>query len=54
MAVALTVTKGRRAPYVVEPLTETPIEKLTAEWHTADPERRKAIEAEVATLRGQA
>jgi hypothetical protein len=54
MAVALTVTRGKRAPYIVEPLTESPIEKLTAEWHTADPERKAAIEAEVASLRGQA
>jgi hypothetical protein len=63
MAVALTVTRGKRAPYVVEPLpdnapTSPPVDEetvallaeLRAEWKTADPERKKAIEAEVARL----
>jgi hypothetical protein len=51
LSVALTVTRGRRAPYIVEPLP--PVEILRAEWNKADPERRKAIEAEVAALSGQ-
>jgi hypothetical protein len=58
MAVALTVTRGKRAPYVVEPLPEnaptsppvSEVDLLRAEWKTADPERKKAIEAEVARL----
>lgn len=42
---------GRGAYWTVEPLPEvSPIEKLKTEWRTADPERRKAIEAEVAAL----
>jgi hypothetical protein len=32
----------------VAPLS--PVETLRAEWQTADPERRKVIEAEVAAL----
>jgi hypothetical protein len=65
MAVALTVTRGKRAPYIVEPLpdaapTSPPVDEetvarlaeLRAEWKGADPERRKAIEAEVAELEG--
>jgi hypothetical protein len=65
MAVALTVTRGKRAPYVVEPLpdaapTSPPVDEETVarlaelrqEWKGADPERRKAIEAEVAELEG--
>lgn len=63
MAVALTVTRGKRAPYVVEPLPETapsspPVDEetvarlaeLRAEWKDADPDRKKAIEAEVDAL----
>ena len=62
---ALTITRGRRAPFVVEPLpdeapTSAPVDEetvarladLRAEWKTADAERKKAIEAEVATLQG--
>jgi hypothetical protein len=65
MAVALTVTRGKRAPYVVEPLPDAapnspPVDEETVarlaelrqEWKSADPERRKAIEAEVAELEG--
>lgn len=63
MAVALTVTRGKRAPYVVEPLpndaptspavdesTVAKLAALRAEWKTAGEERKKVIEAEVAAL----
>jgi hypothetical protein len=54
-AVKVQVTRGKREEFTVEPLADlTPIDKLKAEWRTADPERRAAIEAEVATLQGQA
>lgn len=46
---------GRGAYWTVEPLPESVDDKiatLTAEWHTAEPDRKKAIEAEVAQLRG--
>lgn len=65
LTIALTVTRGKRAPYAVEPLPESapaspPVDEATvaalaelrAEWRTADPERRKVIEAEVAALSG--
>ena len=64
MAVALTETRGKRTPYVVEPLpddaptspplTETDVKlaALRAEWVGADDERKAAIEAEVAALQG--
>ena len=48
---------GKGAYWTVEPLPDaaplTPIEKLKAEWRTADPERRSAIEAEVKSLQGE-
>lgn len=63
MAVALTVTRGKRAPYIVEPLpdnasTTPPVSEekvarlaaLRAEWKTADATHKKAIEAEVSAL----
>lgn len=66
LAVALTVTRGKRAPYVVEPLpdaapasppideeTVTRLADLRAEWRGADANRREAIEAEVAALEGK-
>lgn len=63
LTIALTVSKGKRAPYVVEPLTAPAqaavhpnAEKITAlqtEWQTADPDRKTAIEAEVAELRAE-
>ena len=54
-AVKVQVTRGKREEFVVDPLPDvSPIDALTAEWHTADPDRKKAIELEVATLRGQA
>lgn len=49
----LTETRGRRRKHTVEPLTTEGIKAgLRDEYRTADPERRKAIEAEVATLDG--
>jgi hypothetical protein len=51
LSVSLTVTRGKRAAHKVQPLPElSPVERLRAEWQTADPERRKVIEAEVAAL----
>lgn len=63
LTLALTVTRGKRAPYVVEPLpdaaptapkldeeTVARLADLRAEWKDADPERRKVIEAEVSAL----
>jgi hypothetical protein len=45
------VTRGKREKFTVQPLADlSPIEKLKAEWRTADPDRRKVIEAEVAAL----
>ena len=49
------VTRGKREKFAVQPLPDvTPIDRLKAEWRTADPERRKAIEAEVAALTANA
>ena len=54
--IPLLVTRGRSAAFRVQPLREeparelTPLERLRAEWKSADPERQKAIEAEVAAL----
>jgi len=53
------VGRGKRGTWPVKPLATTktadpaplsPVDKLRAEWQTADPERRKVIEAEVAAL----
>jgi len=44
-------TRGKRETFTVEPLPPlTRRETLAAEWRTADPARRKEIEAEVAAL----
>lgn len=48
-------TRGKRETFVVQPLPDAPeqdprIVALKAEWKAADPDRRKAIEAEVAEL----
>lgn len=66
--VPLIVKKGQSATYTVQPLvedapkqqapklddeTERAIADLTAEWHTADDERKAAIKVEVEKLRGQ-
>lgn len=61
--IQVTITKGKKGPYTVEPLpagapTSPPVSEesvarladLRAEWKTADPERRKVIEAEVEKL----
>src|SRR5690348_15502120 len=53
---------GRGAYWTVQPLpddaptpaADDPVAKLRAEWTSADPERRKQIEAEVARLTGGA
>ncbi|MDF1603369.1 hypothetical protein [Nocardioides sp. YIM 152315] len=63
LTIWLTVTRGKRAAYTVEPLpdharTATPVDEetvariadLRAEWHEADADRRKTIETEVAEL----
>ena len=52
LTVNLTETRGKRKLHRVDPLPRADI--LRAEWQTADPERRKAIEAEVASLQGGA
>ncbi len=63
--VMLQVTRGKRETFVVDPLPDAPapapvdetaerITALQAEWFEADPERKAAIETEVATLRGGA
>lgn len=65
LTIALTVTRGRRAPYKVDPLpddapttaavdegTVARLAELREEWKSADPERKAAIEAEVAALSG--
>lgn len=57
--IPLLVKRGKSATYIVEPLPDAPantdpLAALKAEWRTADPERRKAIEAEVAALSGGA
>lgn len=51
---SLTETRGKRKIHTVQPLPDaaplSPQDKLREEWKTADPERRKVIEAEVAAL----
>lgn len=58
LTLALTVTRGKRAPFVVDPLpdlspAEARLVSLRAEWHHAEPTRRREIEAEVAALTEQ-
>jgi hypothetical protein len=44
-------TRGKREAFRVDPLPDlSPVDQLRAEWKHADPERRKAIEAEVDAL----
>jgi hypothetical protein len=54
--IALTVTRGKRAPYIVEPLVETAasieLDELRAAWKHADPAEKERIEARVAELQG--
>lgn len=49
---SLTVTRGQSAVFTVQPITERDVKilDLKAEWKAATPERRTAIEAEVAEL----
>lgn len=52
-SVPLLVSRGKSAVFVVRPLVETRetrLADLRNEWKTADPDRRKVIEAEVAAL----
>lgn len=54
LTVKLTMSRGRRTSHTVDPLPElTRVDQLRAEWHTADADRRKVIEAEVAALAGK-
>lgn len=49
--IPLLVKRGKSATFTVEPLPAlSRIDELKAEWRAADPERRAAIEAEVAEL----
>lgn len=57
LTIPLLVTRGKSAMFRVQPLPDvapaadlSPVERLRAEWQSATPERRKAIEAEVAAL----
>ncbi len=54
LTASLTVTRGQSAVFTVQPIPASAMKMLDlkAEWKTADPERRKAIEAEVAALQG--
>jgi hypothetical protein len=56
VSLMLTTTRGQKRLFTVDPLPEPTtaerIVSLRAEWKGADPERRKAIEAEVAELEG--
>lgn len=56
--VPILVSQGRAGTYKVEPLPDLTVDEqvaaLRAEWQTADPDRRKTIEAEVSALVGQA
>lgn len=52
-SVTLPVSRGKVGTFTVQPLPElSKRDALAAEWKTADPERRAAIEAEVASLGG--
>lgn len=48
LSASLTVTRGQTGIFTIDPLPRRDI--LRAEWQTADPERRKVIEAQVAEL----
>lgn len=63
LTLALTVTRGKRSPYKVQPLpdaapaspqldeeTVARLADLRAEWKTADEDRKKVIESEVKAL----
>jgi hypothetical protein len=52
-SIPLLVSRGKSASFKVQPLAPlSPVDKLRAEWQHADLDRKKAIEAEVATLQG--
>ena len=57
-SIPLLVSRGKSQTFRVQPLAEPTAEEriasLRAEWKDADPERKKAIEAEVARLSGGA
>lgn len=50
---SLVITRGQSAVFTVNPMAEAEVRRmdLRAEWFTADPQRRVAIEAEVAGLK---
>lgn len=54
--VMVQTSRGKREKFIVQPLPDAPaptkVDQLRAEWHTADADRRKVIEAEVADLAG--
>lgn len=53
MRMALLVSRGKSAMFVVEPLETIPADQLATlktEWRTATPQRREAIERQVADL----
>ena len=56
-SVPLLVARGKSAVFHVDPLPDlTPADRIAAiraEWHRADADRRKEIEAQVAELSGQ-
>ena len=53
-SVPLLIKRGKSATYTVDPLPAlSKIDQLKAEWRTADSERRKEIEAEVAVLNNE-
>ena len=55
MKVALQESKHKKSLHTIHPLPElSRIDQLRAEYKTADPDRRTAIEAEVATIQGGA
>jgi hypothetical protein len=59
VSMSLTVTRGKKRTFTVQPLPDAPapdprIEQLKAEWREATPERRAEIEAEVKRLGGGA
>lgn len=60
--IPLLISRGKSATFRVQPLPDAPpvdpnaalIAELRAEWSSADDDRKKAIEAEVAALQGGA
>ena len=54
-SIPLLVKRGKSATFTVNPIPESTMRllDLRAEWKTADPERKKEIEAEVAVLQNE-